>query len=138
MIFLILSSYHLDTSTERLGLTEPTSMTTSRAESQHTQYGRRRSNTATSLLRTPATPVPLKYGDSKVLNLWVHDQKESQTVIFNQTWWQGAAEGDMLRVTGSGADSFTSGFLFIVPKDEGCAKPQLQVCIKFTPSFIHY
>jgi DEP domain-containing protein 5 len=102
-------------------------MTTSRAESQHPQYGRRRSNTATSMMRSPAPAGPLKVGDSKVFNSWVHDPKDSQSVIFNQLWWPGVAEGDMLRVTGSGADGDGSGFLFIVPKDEGCAKPQLQV-----------
>jgi hypothetical protein len=69
--------------------------------------------------------MPLKVGDSKVFNSWVHDPKESQLVIFNQAWWPGVAEGDMLRVSGSGVDD--SGFLFIVPKDEGCTKPQLQV-----------
>ena len=36
----------------------------------------------------------------------------------------------MLRVTGSGADGDSSGILFIVPKDEGGAKPQLQVRIR--------
>lgn len=33
----------------------------------------------------------------------------------------------MLRFTAVGGDEMTSGFLFIVPKDEGCSKPQLQV-----------
>lgn len=113
-------------------------MTTSRAESQHTQYGRRRSNTATSVLRSPAphTPLPppptLKVGDSKVFNSWVHEPKESHAVIFNQAWWMGVAEGDMLRVIGNSGDAEKraedGGFLFIVPRDEGCSKPQLQVC----------
>lgn len=114
-------------------------MTLSRAESQHTQYGRRRSNTATSVLRSPAPapPPPLKVGDSKVFNSWVHEPKESQAVIFNQSWWPGVVEGDMLRVTGNTGTGTAAdaekvlddgGFLFIVPKDEGRAKPQLQVC----------
>lgn len=77
-------------------------------------------------MRSPAL-APLKPGDSKVFNSWVHELKESQSesVIFNQSWWPGVVEGDMLRVTGSAADD--SGFLFVVPKDEGCSKPQLQV-----------
>jgi DEP domain-containing protein 5 len=100
-------------------------MTTSRAESQHAQYGRRRSNTGSSMLRSPAPILPLKVGDSKVFNSWVHDPKESQAVIFNRSWWPGVVEGDMLRITCSGTDD--SGVLFIIPKDEGYAKPQLQV-----------
>lgn len=70
--------------------------------------------------------VPLKFDDSRVLNSWVHDPKESATVIFNQAYWPGVAEGDMLRVTGTHSDS-GSGFLFEVPRDDGCAKPALQV-----------
>ena len=77
------------------------------------------------MLRSPAPAAPLKVGDSKVFNSWVHDPKESQSVIFNQSLWPGVVAGDMLRITGSGAED--SGFLFIVPKDEGYAKPQLQV-----------
>lgn len=90
------------------------------------QYGRKRSNTAQSLARMPPSTanVPLKLGDSKVLNTWVHDPKESPKVILNQSWWPGVAEGDLLRVTQSGD---TSGYLFTVPKDEGCSKPTLQV-----------
>lgn len=90
------------------------------------QYGRKRSNTAQSLARMPpSTPgVPLKLGDSKVLNTWVHDPKESPKVILNHSWWPGVAEGDLLRVTQSGD---TSGYLFTAPKDEGCPKPALQV-----------
>ncbi|KAF7986603.1 hypothetical protein HWV62_26386 [Athelia sp. TMB] len=109
-------------------------MTVSRAESLATQYGRRRSNTATSVLRSPApAPFPsLKIGDSKVLNSWVHETKESKAVIFNQAWWPGVEEGDMLRVTASTEmkdekQQDDGGFLFIVPKDEVCPKPQLQV-----------
>jgi hypothetical protein len=77
------------------------------------------------MLRSPAPIPPLKVGDSKVFNLWVHDPKESQSVIFNQSCWLGVVEGDILRVTYSGAED--SGFLFIVPKDEAGLKPQLQV-----------
>lgn len=99
--------------------------TTSRAASQQSQYSRRRSNTAQSILR-PLPPAPLSYGDTKVLNSWVHDTKECPTVIFNQSYWPGVCEGDMLSLT-SGTSCTSSGFLFIVPKDDGCSKPQLQV-----------
>jgi DEP domain-containing protein 5 len=102
-------------------------MTTSRTESQQPPPGRRRSNTAHSVFRNPpVVSAPLKFDDAKVLNSWVHDPKESATVIFNQAYWPGVAEGDMLRVTGIHSEN-TSGFLFEVPKDDGCAKPQLQV-----------
>lgn len=101
-------------------------MTTSRAESQQSQYSRRRSNTAQSILR-PTPVVPLQYGDSKVLNSWVHDAKESANVIFNQSFWSGVAEGDLLRVVGGTSEDLGAGFLFRVPKDDGCSKPQLQV-----------
>ncbi|KAG8217784.1 hypothetical protein J3R82DRAFT_5946 [Butyriboletus roseoflavus] len=101
-------------------------MTTVRpSDSQSLQYGRKRSNTAQSLARMPPSTagVPLKLGDSKVLNTWVHDPKESPKVILNRSWWPGVAEGDLLRVTQS---EDTSGYLFTVPKDEGCPKPTLQ------------
>lgn len=69
---------------------------------------------------------PLKFGDFQVLNSWVHDLKESTNVIFNQSWWPGVCEGDMLSVASySGAEAFVC----IVPRDEGCAKPQLQVLL---------
>ncbi|KAJ7766620.1 hypothetical protein B0H16DRAFT_1309369 [Mycena metata] len=100
-------------------------MSGSRAESQPA-YGRRRSNTAQSMLRPMPAPVPLKFGDSQVLNSWVHDLKESTTVIFNQSWWPGVCEGDMLSVSSYGG---AEGFVFIVPRDEGCPKPQLQISI---------
>ena len=95
-------------------------------------FGRRRSNTVQSTFRVtiPAT-VPLNLGDSKVLNAWVHDVKDSPAVIFNQSWWPGVAEGDLLKVLSSNADHPESAFLFMVPKDEGCLKPQLQVCFSF-------
>lgn len=104
----------------------------SRAESQHTQYSRRqRSNTATSLLRPSIT---LQIGDTKTLNLWVHDAKENQGVVFNHGCWPGVGEGDMIRVTKTGEDPETTGFLFIVPRDGGSAKPQSQV----SPSVLVY
>lgn len=104
-------------------------MTASRAESQQSHFGRRRSNTTQSVLRqVPPTINPLKVGESKVLNLWVHDTKDSPSILFNHSWWPGVAEGDLLRVTSvsSGVDS---SFLFVVPKEDGSAKPQLQVSI---------
>jgi hypothetical protein len=98
---------------------------------EQSQYGRRRSNTAQSNLRTlpaiPSTIGPLKIGDSKVMNAWVHDVKDSHSVIFNQAWWPGVTEGDCLRVVSANAENPESAFLFMVPKDEGCSKPQLQV-----------
>ena len=103
-------------------------MATSREQSQ---FGRRRSNTAQSTFRAippPLTAISLRLGDSKVLNAWVHDVKDSPAVIFNQSWWPGVAEGDLLKVLSSNADHPESAFLFLVPKDEGCSKPQLQVC----------
>lgn len=100
---------------------------TSKAESQQPQFSRRnRSNTAQSILR-PTPVAPLKFGDSKVLNTWVHDPKDDPKVIFNQSWWLGVAEGDLLRVIGSSTKDPESAFFFCVPKDDGCAKPQLQV-----------
>ncbi|KAL0946407.1 hypothetical protein HGRIS_012632 [Hohenbuehelia grisea] len=109
----------------------------SRTESQPSQHtGRRRSNTAQSIHRPQKTPVapavtPLFPGDSKVLNLWVHDPAKEPTytgVIFNQSYWPGVAEGDMLRVTGP-EDDDTSGILFVVPKEDACIKPQLQISV---------
>jgi len=104
-------------------------MTTSRAESQHSHVNRRRSNTAQSILRPlPTQPaVPLKVGDFKVLNSWVHDAKECTPVILNQLWWPGVAEGDLLQVKGCSSEDPNLAFLFVVPKEECCAKPQLQV-----------
>jgi len=82
-------------------------------------------------MRPASTSVsPLKFGDYKILNSWVHDPKESATVIFNQSWWPGVTEGDILRITGTNSDDPSSGFLFTVPKDEGCVKPQLQVLLR--------
>ncbi|KAG2037378.1 hypothetical protein BDR03DRAFT_920145 [Suillus americanus] len=92
---------------------------------------RRRSNTAQSVLRNlpGPPPQPLKLGDVKVLNSWVHDQKESSTAILNQTWLPGVAEGDMLQVSGCNTANATAGYLFMVPKDEGCPKPALQISL---------
>ncbi|KAH7914031.1 hypothetical protein BJ138DRAFT_1123902 [Hygrophoropsis aurantiaca] len=103
-------------------------MSTVRADPQSQQYGRRRSNTAQSVLRNPPLQ-PLKPGDSKVLNPWVHDMKESQSVIFNHSWWPGVAEGDLLHVAATNSDDTSSGYLFTVPKDEGCSKPALQISV---------
>ncbi|KAJ7264861.1 hypothetical protein B0H12DRAFT_1101149 [Mycena haematopus] len=100
-------------------------MSGSRGESQPA-YGRRRSNTAQSILRPMPAAAPLKIGDFQVLNSWVHDLKESTNVIFNQSWWPGVCEGDMLSVSSySGAEAF----VFIVPRNEDYAKPQLQISI---------
>lgn len=102
-------------------------MSSSRAESQASQYGRRRSNTAQSLYRVPPllTTAPLKYGDAKTLTIWVHDpaQPPGLDVVLNHAHWPGVAEGDML------ADE-TSGFLFSVQKDEASARQQ--VCPLYT------
>lgn len=102
-------------------------MTAVRADPQIQPYARRRSNTVQSVVVSIPTPA-LKLGDFKVLNSWVHDAKESPKVIFNQSWWPGVAEGDVLRVTSLQADE-SSGYLFTVPKDEGCSKPTLQVLV---------
>lgn len=100
-------------------------MSSSRSESVYSR--RARSNTAQSILRpVPVPPTPLQVGDSRTFTLWVHDPKESSSVIINQVYWPGVAEGDMLSIAArSGAES--EAFLFMVPKDEGCSKPQLQV-----------
>ncbi|KDR67969.1 hypothetical protein GALMADRAFT_79088 [Galerina marginata CBS 339.88] len=101
------------------------------ASREQSQYGRRRSNTGQSTFRAVPTftPTPLKVGDSKVLNAWVHDVKDSHSVLINQTWWPGVQEGDCLRVLSSNADNPEAAFLFTVPKDEGCPKPQLQISV---------
>ncbi|KAL4067845.1 hypothetical protein V8B97DRAFT_1402205 [Scleroderma yunnanense] len=97
------------------------------ADPHPSQYTRRRSNTVQSIAAS-TLPSALRLGDSKVLNSWVHDVKESPRVIFNQSWWPGVAEGDVLRVTPLQADE-SSGYLFTVPKDEGCSKPTLQISL---------
>lgn len=91
-------------------------------------YGRRRSNTAQSNFRAvPTFVVPISIGDSKVLNAWVHDVKETQSVVFNHSFWPGVQEGDCLKVSSSNAENLEAGFLFIVPREDYCPKPQLQV-----------
>jgi hypothetical protein len=49
-------------------------------------------------------------------------------VVFNQSWWAGVSEGDLLKVRGCNSEDPGFGFLFLVPRDDGCAKHQLQVC----------
>jgi hypothetical protein len=115
----------------------PEIMTTSRAESiNQPPYGRKRSNTVQSFLRSPVTPItPLCVGDSQVLSLWVHDAAtQGNDVIFNSEYWPGAAEGDMIRVTAVPADGEELslreqiGFLFIVQNhDNRTLNNQLQV-----------
>lgn len=97
------------------------------ASREQSIYGRRRSNTAQSSYRS-VPPAALSIGDSKVLHAWVHDVKDSHSVVFNQAWWPGVAEGDYLRVLSNNADDPETAFLFMVPRDEVCPKPQLQVC----------
>ena len=103
-------------------------MTTSRAESVHSQYGRRRSNTSQSIARVlpppPPPPPPLKYGSSKVLNAWVHEVKDSPNITLNHAHWPGVAEGDLLRITTAESKE---GFLFSVTRDELQSRTQLQV-----------
>ena len=48
-------------------------------------------------------------------------------MVFNHSCWPGVGEGNMIRVTKIGEDPETTGFLFIVPRDGGSAKPQSQV-----------
>ncbi|TFK30294.1 hypothetical protein FA15DRAFT_726373 [Coprinopsis marcescibilis] len=106
-------------------------MSGSRAESQHSQFSRRRSNTSQSVIRAlpppPAPPTPLNVGDSKTLNAWVHEVKDSPNIIFNHVYWPGVAPGDLVRVTVGTSDQ-SPGFLFQVPRDEG-ARYQLQISI---------
>lgn len=79
----------------------------------------------------------LQVGDYTILNAWVHDNvKESNAILFNQSLWPGVVEGDMLRITASNEDSDPgAGILFIVPRDEGSSKPQLQV--RVSPLFLN-
>ncbi|KAJ3997507.1 hypothetical protein F5050DRAFT_1394215 [Lentinula boryana] len=104
-------------------------MSTSRADSQQPQYGRRRSNTAQSIRRPPPLPTMLlKVGDSTPLNAWVHDTRESPPVILNPIYWPGVAEGDLLSVSAS-RESSAEAFIFVVPKDDSSLKPQLQISV---------
>lgn len=117
----------------------------SRAQSQSSRYGRKRSNTTQSAYKpnnTSATSVSLvtapsiKVGESKTLAAWVHDHEKSAAVIFNHNWWPGINEGDLLRAT---LDDPDSGFLFFVPREDlNPVKPQLQVRIFLAPEIDPY
>jgi hypothetical protein len=74
-------------------------------------------------------PAPLRVGDCKILSSRVHDAKDTPAVIFNHACWPGVVEGDLLRATLTSGDEEqpNSGFLFVLPKDEGSAKHHLQV-----------
>lgn len=103
-------------------------MSSSRAESQHAST-RRRSNTAQSVYRPmmaqPIINIPLKVGDTRVLNAWVHENKESPDVIFNRMHWPGDCQGSLVRVTAVGGLE-SAGFLFVVPLDAPVVKDKLQ------------
>jgi DEP domain-containing protein 5 len=110
-------------------------MPNSRPESQQPPIsGRKRSNTVQSHFKhvtaTPIVPIslapPLKRGDWRVLNTWVHDNKDSLNVVLNQSYWPGVSEGDIIQISQHPSGDTTSGLLFIVPKDEA-VKHQLQV-----------
>lgn len=66
-----------------------------------------------------------------MLNSWVHDPKDNQHVAFNHARWPGVTEGEMISVTANGGNE---SFFFIVPKDDGSNKPQLQVRTVFMNS----
>lgn len=71
--------------------------------------------------------APLQSGDSIVLITWVHDTKEHQGgVVLNHHWWPGIAEGDLVQLAANNVENPLS-FLFIVPRDDGARKHQLQV-----------
>lgn len=72
--------------------------------------------------------VPLKVGDNKTLDAWVHENKEGSDVIFNRTHWPGDCQGSLVRVTLVGGQD-TAGFLFFVPRDVPSVKDKLQVRI---------
>jgi hypothetical protein len=101
-------------------------MSSSRAESQHSHFGRRRSNTAQSVLRPlPLPPAPpLNVGDTKSFSLWVHETKDAPDVLFNHSSWPGVAEGDLMKVNKEGHDD---AFLFFIPKEDQCPRSQLHV-----------
>ena len=113
-------------------------MSTSRSRSQtESPYKRKRSSTVQSSLRSPIQVAsPLVVGNSKILKLWVHDQKEKlEDVEFNPEYWPGVCEGDMIRVTEvtgeeeDGGLMERDGFLFVVkrPEDETRISSALQV-----------
>ncbi|KAL0572471.1 vacuolar membrane-associated protein iml1 [Marasmius crinis-equi] len=99
-------------------------MSAVRGESQQPHYGRRRANTSQSMFR-PILSEPLVYGSSTVLNSWVHDVKDSPNVILNHAYWPGVRERDLLSVSAGDGRAF----LFVVPKDGGVSKPQLQISV---------
>lgn len=103
----------------------------SRAESQHSHFSRRRSNTAQSALRTLPTPLPspLKIGDSKIFNLWVHEVRDASGVLFNHSLWPGAAGGDLMKVSKIGSENSDETFLFFVPKEDQSPRAQLQLSV---------
>ena len=103
-------------------------MSVSRSESQTSQYGRKRSNTVQSSYKAPLPSLPLKLVENKNFTTWVHDPKDSPSVILNHAYWPGVAEGDMLQLTANASSSGSSGVLFIVSKDEA-QKHQLQVTL---------
>ena len=104
-------------------------MSVARSDSQSVSFGRRRSNTAQSVYKnSPVSALPLKMGDTVTLIAWVHNPQDSPNVMFNRTYWPGVMEGDLLSISAGSTDS-ASGFLFIVPRDEGPLKHQLQVRI---------
>jgi hypothetical protein len=53
--------------------------------------------------------------------------------VFKHVWWPGVTEGDIVRVTPHNFEGGSSGFLFIVPKDDGGARSQLQVRTNLFP-----
>jgi DEP domain-containing protein 5 len=76
------------------------------------------------MIRTPITPV--KFGDAKNFTAWVHEPKENVNIAFNCSHWPGVGEGDVFRVTHAD-DKDRHGFFFVLLKDDGVTKPQLQV-----------
>lgn len=104
-------------------------MSSSRAESQHSLFGRRRSNTAQSVLRPlpqPAPP-PLNIGDTKSFSLCVHETKDAPDILFNHSSWPGVTEGDLMRVNKHGTEGHDDAFLFFVPKEDQSPRSQLHV-----------
>ena len=71
--------------------------------------------------------LPIKIGDSKILDAWVHDTDESSNVVFNKAYWPGDAQGSVIRVTVVDEPE-AEGFLFVVPfdKDAPTVKDKLQ------------
>ena len=110
------------------------------ASREQSQYGRRRSNTAQSTFRPVPAPVtsPLNIGDTRILNAWVHDVKDSPSIVFNHAWWPGVQEGDCLRISSTTSEDPEASFLFTVPKEDPSSKPQLQVCYRPTSVYPHF